>query len=165
MALTEVELELSASQYKLMGYPGLKQGHSLSLVLDAGVLLPDPDAQNWFVVQPERLKPRLQQVAPATYAFTGQIVEADFLNEGGLESAVLLVNCGDATLRVTCAPGVDGRLPYGTWESRTMTGLARLNGIVEEDFSMPLGNPIGATVWGFRRLLLTPDDAAFGEWY
>ena len=31
MSLAEIEFELSAHQYELMGYPGLQQGESLSV--------------------------------------------------------------------------------------------------------------------------------------
>ena len=81
MALAEIEFELSAHQYELMGYPGLKQGASLSLVLDAGVLLPDTAADSWFAVQTEPVPPQFCMIGPAHYAFAGQIVEADLFKE------------------------------------------------------------------------------------
>ncbi|MEZ4677571.1 MAG: hypothetical protein R2932_25480 [Caldilineaceae bacterium] len=37
MALTEIEFELSAAQYQLMGYPGLSQGETLTIELESGV--------------------------------------------------------------------------------------------------------------------------------
>jgi len=164
MASTEIEFELPALQHEHMGYPGLKQGEPLTIILDAGVLLPDAAADNWFTVQKEPLPARFIQVAPATYAFTGQIQEADILKDENGESASVLVLCGDIPLRVTCAPQADGRLPYGTWETRYLTGYAHLQGIVEEEFNTAIGKPIGVTIWRFRRLVLTPGDAVFGEW-
>src|SRR5689334_23006604 len=116
MALTEIEFELPAQQYASMGYPGLKQGEVLTIILDAGVLLPDPAADGWFTVQQPPLPARFKQVGAATYAFSGQIQEADIIKEAGEESATLLVLCGGVPLRVTCAPQADGRLPFGTWE-------------------------------------------------
>lgn len=163
--LTEIEFELPALQYELMGYPPIKQGHALPVILDAGVLLPDPAANFWFVVQKEPLTHRFEHVGRATYAFTGQIVEADIVRDEEMESATVLIQAGDVRFRATCAPGVDGRLPYGTWETRTITGLAHFQGIIEDDFISPIGESIGVTVWQFRRLLLTPGDAYFGAWH
>ena len=165
MALPEIEFELTSEQYELLGYPGLTQGHPMALVLEAGVLLPDVNADGWFAVQKEPLAPQLVHVGPATYAFAGQIVEAELFREEGDESAILLVECGETVLRVTCGPDDDGRLPYGTWETRYLTGFGRLRGILEEDFSTAIGRAIGATVWGVRRLILTPDDPHFGQWF
>lgn len=165
MALTEIEFELPARQYELMGYPGLKQGEPLDILLDAGVLLPDPAASAWFTVQPEALPARLVRVGPAMYAFTGRILAADFTNEDGMETATLLVDCGEAPLRVTCAPQEDGRLPYGTWETRTLTGVAHIQGIVEDDYATAIGRSVGVTLWGFHRLVLRPGDALFGQWH
>lgn len=165
MSLTEIEFELPALQYQRMNYPELKPGESLTIILDAGVLLPDPAAGSWFAVQPEPLPAQFKQVGPALYAFAGQIKEADIMKEGGEESATLLVMCGDIPLRVTCAPQEDGRLPYGTWETRYLTGYAPIQGIVEEAFTTSIGQPIDVTIWNFRRLVLTPGDAVFGEWH
>ena len=69
MPLTEIEFELPALQYQRMGYPGLKQGEPLTVILDGGVLLPDPGADSWFAVQKEPPAPRFKQVGPAFYAF------------------------------------------------------------------------------------------------
>ena len=169
MALAEIEFELPATQYELMGYPGLHQGESLALVLDAGVLLPDPAAEGWFAVRQEPLSPRLALIGPATYAFAGQIVEADLFKSDGpetaSETAVVVVQCGDVALRVTCAPQEDGMLPWGTWETRYLTGVGRLQGIVEEDFHATIGRPQGVTIWRFRRLVLVPGDPLFGQWH
>lgn len=165
MALTEIEFELPAHQYEGMGYPGLKQGEALTVILDGGVLLPDSTADSWFTVQKEPLPAQFKQVGTAIYAFSGQIQEADIMKEAGQESATLLVLCGDVPLRVTCAPQPDGHLPYGTWETRYLTGYARLQGIVEENFITSIGKPVGVTLWNFRRLVLRPGDAVFGEWY
>ena len=170
MALTEIEFELSAIQYELMGYPGLQQGQSLPLLLDAGVLLPEPSADTWFAVQKDPLPVQLAHVGPAMYAFTGQITEADIVKVGDgpadtEETATVLVACGDAVVRVVCAPLADGLLPFGTWETRYLTGYSRLQGIVEDDFSSPIGEPIGVTIWHFRRLVLTPGDPLFGQWH
>ncbi len=165
MSLTEIEFELPALQYERMNYPGLKPGDALTVILDAGVLLPDSAATSWFAVQQEPLPTCFKQVGPAFYAFTGQIKEADIIKEGGEASATLLVMCGDVPLRVTCAPQEDGQLPYGTWETRYLTGYAPIQGIVEEAFTTSIGQPIDVTIWNFRRLVLTPGDAVFGEWH
>ena len=167
MPLPEIEFELSADQYASMGYPGLRQGQALSLVLDAGVLIPDPVADSWYTVRPEPLSPQLAHVGPALYAFAGQIVDADLQkDETGSESAVVLVNCGFVHVRVTCAPREDdGRLPWGTWETRYLTGFGRLQGLVEEDYGTAVGRPFGVTIWGFRRLVLAPGDPLFAQWH
>ena len=177
MPLAEIEFELSAQQYELMGYPGLRQGEVLSLVLDAGVLLPDWSAESWFAVQPEPLAPRLVNIGPALYAFAGQIVEADVFRAGdgeddgesngeaGPQTAVVTINCGDAYVRATCAPQEDGLLPWGTWETRCLTGVGRLQGIVEEDYHAAIGRQVGVTIWRFRRLVLRPGDPLFGQWH
>jgi hypothetical protein len=165
MSTSEIEFELSAQQFERMGYPGLKQGESLTLMLDAGVLLPDPGADSWFAVQKDRLPPLFKQVGAATYVFSGQIKAADISKENGEESAVVLVDCGGIPLLVTCAPQEDGTLPYGTWETRYLTGYSRIQGVVEDDFATPIGQTIGVIVWGFRRLILTPGDPVIGEWY
>ncbi|RIK39105.1 MAG: hypothetical protein DCC55_19105 [Chloroflexi bacterium] len=161
---TEIEFELPAIQYELMGYPGLKQGESLTVTLDAGVLLPDPAADGWFAVRKEPFPPLFKRVGPALYVFAGQIEQAELNNEAGEESAVLLVDCG-LPLRVTCAPGEDGRLPYGTWETRSFTGFGRLHGLIEDDFATGIGKTIDVTIWGFQRLVLTPGDPVIGEWH
>ena len=165
MALTEIEFELSAQQYTLMGFPGLTQGQPLSVVLDAGVLLPDATADNWFTVQQAPLPPQFCQVGRGHYAFTGQIVEADLFKEEGAEMGVFVVDCGAVPVRVTCAPQDDGMLPWGAWETRTLTGIGRVQGIVEEDYQAAVGRPVGVTVWSFRRLVLTPGDTLFGQWH
>ena len=165
MSLMEIEFDLPAYQYELMGYPGLKQGETLSLVLDGGVLLPDPASDGWFEVQKAPLPIRFERVAPATYAFAGQITAAEINREGGEETANLLVQCGEVALRVTCAPQADGRLPWGTWETRYLTGYTRLYGIVEDDFASSIGQMLGITIWGFKRLVLTPGDPVFGAWH
>lgn len=163
--LTEIEFELSAEQYKRMGYPGLTQGETLSLELETDILLPDAGTDGWFTVQPERLAPQFVQVAPAMYAFSGQIVTADIDKENGEENAVLLVQCEDLPVRVTCGPGANGKLPYGTWETRYLTGFSRIHGIVESAFATDIGQTINVTIWGFRRLILRPGDAVFGQWH
>lgn len=169
MPLAEIEFELSAQQYEWMGYPGLRQGESLSLVLDAGVLLPDWNAESWFAVRQERLAANLVNIGPATYAFAGQIVQADLFRtddpETGPQTAIVAVNCGEVTVRVTCAPQDDGMLPWGTWETRFLTGVGRLQGIVEEDYHSDVGQPLGVTIWRFRRLVLAPGDPLFGQWH
>ena len=53
MALAEVEFELTGEQYERMDYPGLKQGHWLPVILDAGILMPDFSSPSWFTVQQE----------------------------------------------------------------------------------------------------------------
>ena len=165
MPLTEFEFELPAEQYQLMGYPGLTQGESLTVELETDLLLPEPGVEGWFAVQPEAVAPRFIAVAPATYAIAGQIAEAEVLQEDGQESAVLLVSCGEFPLRVHCGPTAEGRLPYGTWETRYLVGLSRIRGIVESDFATSIGQPVGVTIWRFRRLVLTPGDPVFGQWH
>lgn len=162
MTLQEIEFELPAAQYALMEYPGLRQGQPLSLLLDAGVLLPDAAAPAWYAVQQEALPSRLVRTGPGWYAFCGQIVAAEIGKHEGAESAVLLVQCGDLPIRVTCAPKSDGTLPWGTWETRYLAGFAPLAGIVEDDFASGIGESIGATVWHFNRLILAPGDPNFG---
>jgi hypothetical protein len=164
MALAEVEFELTGEQYKRMDYPGIKQGHWLPVILDAGLLMPDLSSPSWFVVQQEPLPSAFQQIGRAAYAFTGQIVEADIIRDEGLETATIWLNCGVVHLRATCAPMDDGRLPYGTWETRTLTGVARLQGVIEDDYVSPIGRSTDMTVWGVRRLNLAPDDPNFGQW-
>ena len=164
MPLSEIEFELSAAQYELMGFPGLQQGESLSLVLDGGILLPDSAAVYWYTAQPEPLEKRFVHVGSATYAFAGQIVEAD-IEYGKEQLAYLSIDCGPVHLRVTCAPGEDGHLPYGTWETRYISGLAYVQGIVEDSYENPVGRNTNVIVWHFRRLVLTPGDAVFGEWH
>lgn len=165
MALTEIQFELSPQQFEVMGYPHLRQGQPLDVQLQAGELLPEPGVDGWYAVRPEPLSPQFIQAERALYAFAGQITQADILKEEGLETAALVVNCGVVPIRVMCAPQTDGTLPYGTWETRYVTGIGRLYGLVEEDFSVGVGERIGVTVWGFHRLVLTPDDPAFGQWY
>lgn len=170
MTLTEIEFELPAEQYQLMGYPGLTQGESFTVEFESDILFPEPGLDGWFAVQKAALAPQFLQVAPATYAFAGRIEAAEIekavmeTNEGQ-EQAVLLVQCGAIPLRVYCGPSEDGRLPYGTWETRYLTGLSRLRGIVESDFATAIGQPIGVTIWGVRRLVLTPGDPVFGQWH
>ncbi len=165
MALPEIEFELSAIQYELMGYPGIKQGEPLNVVLDAGVLLPDVSAESWFTVQKEALPAQFVHVGPALYAFAGQIVEAEVVMEEDEQTAVLLVDCGIVRLRVTCAPQDDGRLPYGTWETRYLSGIGRVQGIVDDEFRTGIGHPTNVTAWRFQRLILRPGDPLFGQWH
>jgi hypothetical protein len=165
MSLAEIEFELAAGQYEAMGYPGLRQGESLAVTLDAGVLLPDPSAESWFAVRPEPLAPQLVRIGPATYAFAGQIVEADLFKSDGDETGVVLVQCGEVAVRATCAPQEDGMLPWGTWETRYLAGVGRLQGIVEDDFQSSIAHPSGLTIWQFRRLVLSPGDPLFGQWH
>lgn len=165
MASAEIEFELSAQQHAQIGFPALRQGEPLSVVLDAGVLLPDVAAESWFTVQPEALPARFVSTGPATYAFAGQITEAELVTQDGEQTAVLLVNCGVVHLRVTCAPQADGRLPYGTWETRYLSGVGRVHGVVEEAFKTAIGRPTDCTIWGFRRLVLAPGDPLFGQWH
>ena len=149
-----------------MGFPGLRQGESLNLTLDSAVLLPDLGAENWFVVQQEPPLPsQFARIGLATYAFAGPILEADIVNEDEVESAILLVDCGAIMLRVTCGPQDDGRLPYGTWETRFISGLTRIYATIEDEYASSIGSSFGVTVWGFQRLMLTPGDSTFGQWH
>lgn len=161
----DIEFELPAFQHELMGYAGLKQGEPVTVTLESDVLLADPAASGWFAVQKEPLPTRFIRVAPATYAFTGQIMAAELEKSDGAETAVLLVQCGDIAVRVICAPDEEGRLPFGVWETRYLTGVSRLHGILEDDFQTAIGKPMDVTIWQFRRLVLTPGDAVFGQWY
>ncbi len=165
MALSEIEFELSPLQFEMMGYPHLKQGQSLDVQLQTGELLPEVGTEAWYAVRPEPLAPQLIQVGRAHYAFAGRIEQADIMKEDGVEAAALVVQCGVAPVRVICAPQDDGTLPYGTWETRFVAGTGRLFGLVEEDFSVGVGERVGVTLWSFRRLVLTPGDSAFGQWH
>lgn len=165
MSSTEIEFELSALQYELMDFPGLRQGQSLNLILDSAVLLPDLGAENWFTVQQEPLPYRFVHVGWATYAFAGLIAEADIVRDDGIESATLLVDCGSVLLRVTCGPQDDDTLPYGTWETRYISGVTHLYATVEDEYASDVGQNVGVTLWGFRRLMLNPGDPMFGQWY
>jgi hypothetical protein len=165
MPLPEIEFELSPQQFELMGYPHLRQGQPLDVQLQTSELLPEPGAEGWYTVRQEPWPARLIQVERGTYAFTGQIAQADIVKDEGLETAALVVQCGVAPVRVMCAPQADGTLPYGTWETRYVAGMGRLYGLVEEDFAVGVGEQVGVTVWSFQRLILTPGDAAFGQWH
>lgn len=166
MPLTEIEFELSAQQFAAMEYPHLRQGQSLDVQLETGVWLPEPGAEGWYTVRAERLTSQLVRVERAGYALAGQISQADIVRDAdGMESGTLIVQAGEAPVRVLVAPGADGRLPYGTWETRYLAGAGRLYGVVEEDFSAGVGARVGVIVWGFQRLVLTPGDSAFGSWY
>ena len=162
--LPQIEFELSAEQFARMGFPRLQQGLPLTAVLDGGVLLPEPGPDPWYAVQKGPLAPRFTQIGPALYAFAGQIVEAD-IEYGSAQMAVVVVNCGIVTLRVACAPNDDGVLPEGTWETRYAAGFAPVQAIVEESFSSSVGRTVDLSMWGFRRLLLSPNDSAFGTWH
>ncbi|MEZ4677570.1 MAG: hypothetical protein R2932_25475 [Caldilineaceae bacterium] len=50
-------------------------------------------------------------------------------------------------------------------EARYLTGMSRVSGIVESDFATGIGQPMGVTIWSFRRLVLTPGDPVFGQWH
>lgn len=168
MALTEIEFELSAYQQELAGFPAIVQGQPLAIILDAGVLLPDLGAPAWYAVTPEPLPQKFVRTGPATFAFCGKITQAELEKEGegleAIESAVLLVECDGVPLRVTCAAQSDGMLPFGTWETRTLSGHGLLSGMLEDDFASGIGETVGVTAWSFRRLVLTPGDPHFGEW-
>ncbi len=148
-----------------MGYPHMRQGQPLMLQLETGALLPDPMGEGWYAVTKEPVQPRFVRVGRALYAFSGQIETADVVQEDGVETATLIVRCGEIPLRVYCAPQADGRLPFGTWETRYLTGYGRLYGIVEEDYSTTAGRQSGVTIWSFCRLKLEPGDPQFGETY
>lgn len=165
MALAEIEFELSPQQFKMMEYPHLRQGQPLDVQLQTSELLPEPGAEGWYAVRQEPLAPQLVQVGRGLVAFAGQIESADIIKEEGVETAALLVQCGAAPLRVMCAPQEDGTLPYGTWETRYISGIGHLYGVVEEDFAIGVGERIGVTIWNFHRLILTPGDPAFGQWH
>ena len=161
----DIEFELPAFQHELMGYAGLKQGEPVTVTLESDVLLADPAASGWFAVQKEPLPTLFTLIAPATYAFTGQIVAAELEKSADAETAVLLVQCGEIPVRVICTSDEDGRLPFGTWETRYLTGVSRLHGIIEDDFQTAIGRSMDVTIWQFRRLVLAPGDPVFGQWY
>src|SRR5215216_4849672 len=165
MVLTEIEFELSPQQFELMGYPHLRQGQPLDVQLQTGELTPEPGADAWYAVRQEALSPQLIQVGRGLYAFAGQIEQADIIRDEGFETAALVVQCGVAPVRLLCGPQADGVLPYGAWETRYVTGTGRLYGVVEEDFTVGVGERIGVTIWGFHRLVLAPADPAFGQWH
>jgi hypothetical protein len=165
MASTEIEFELPATQFGLIGYPALRQGQAVALQLETGLLLPDPAEDAWYAVTPETLPGRIVKVGPGQYAFSGQIEAAELAKVEEAETATLLVRCAGIPLRLTCGPLADGMLPFGTWETRYLTGYARVFGVFEENFATTIGERVGATIWGFRRLVLGPGDPAFGEWY
>ncbi len=164
MPLPEIEFELPGSQLDQMGHPPLHQGQPLFLVLDGGVLLPDPEAEFWYTVSEARLPRRLVHLGPGLYAFSGTIAEAA-LEYGPEQHGVLTVDCGPVVIRVTCAPQADGTLPYGTWETRSMAGLVHLRGLPEDSYPGGIGPATGVTVSRFRRLVLEPTDPHFGEWH
>lgn len=165
MALTEIEFDLPAVQFELMGYPNLRQGQSLTLQLEADIVEPDWSATNWYGVQADKMTPSFVGIGASRYAFAGQISAADIVDSEGIATATLLLQCGEVPLRVFCAPGEDGRLPFGTWETRYLYGCSRVNGIVEDDYSIPVGQQVSVTIWSFRRLVLRPGDAQFGQWH
>ena len=162
MPLDEIEFELSAEQFAAMGYPGLRQGQPLSVLLDGGLLLPEAGALTWYAVQKEPLPPRLVRTGLAQYAFCGKIRAAELLKDGDVQRGVLLVDCGIAPLRVTCLAQADGTLPWGTWETRTISGHLLLEGLAEDAFAAGIGEAVGVTAWHFNRLMLTPGDPNFG---
>jgi hypothetical protein len=168
VALQEIEFELSAYQQQLAGFPSIVQGQPLTVILDGGVLVPDVGAANWYAVTADTLPQRFVRTGPATFAFCGKIVEAELEKDGegvqAIESAVLLVECAGVPLRVTCAAQSDGMLPFGTWETRTISGHAPIKGMLEDDFASGIGETIGVSAWGIKRLVLTPGDLHFGEW-
>jgi hypothetical protein len=168
MPLTELEFELTAYQQELAEFPSIVQGQPLTVILDGGILLPDAGALAWYSVTADALPARFVRTGPATYAFCGKIVEADLAKEGqgveAIESAVLLVECAGVPLRVTCAAQADGMLPFGTWETRTISGHAHITGVLEDDFASGIGETIGVSAWTFKRLILKPGDLHFGQW-
>ncbi len=105
------------------------------------------------------------RTGPAQYAFCGQIRDAQLEKQGDIQRGVLLVDCGIAPLRVTCLAQADGMLPWGTWETRTISGHALLEGVAEDSFAAGIGEMVGATIWHFRRLMLTPGDPHFGSFH
>lgn len=161
----EVEFELSATQHEKLGPVTLSQGQPIELTLETSVLLPDPSSESWFTVQPDPITPRFERVSPGTYAFSGKIQDAEIENEDGDQIAFLLVACSNVQFRVICGPGADGRLPWGTWESRYLTGVSRLHGLIEDDYATSIGHTFGATIWQVSRLILTPGDLLFGQWH
>lgn len=164
MSLREIEFELTPVQYERMRYPGLRQGQPVSMILDGGVVLPDRSVHTWFTVQQEPITPRMMRTGPAQYAVSGPIIQADIARLDDRQVATLIVDCDGTPVRVTCEPGDDGLLPFGTWETRFFTGFVLLEGIAEDDFAVPLGEPVGLTIWHFSRLALHPGDPHFGEW-
>lgn len=165
MALTEIEFDLPASQFEMMGYPHLKQGHALTVQLETGFVTPDWAGDAWYAVQKEALPAQFVRTGRAEYAYSGQILAAEIEKHDGIESATLMVQCGEIPLRAACGPSEDGRLPYGTWETRYLAGYSRISGIVEDAFESSVGQQINVTIWSFRRLVLRPGDPQFGQWH
>ena len=165
MALTEIEFELSAEQFELIGFPNLQQGQALTVQLETDVVSPDWALPSWYTVQKQHLESRFVHVGPSQYAFAGRITDANIVDVEGIASASLMVQCGEIPLRVVCAPKVDGQLPYGTWETRYICGLSRISAIIEDDYSSPVGKQKDVTIWSFRRLVLRPGDTQFGQWH
>jgi hypothetical protein len=164
MALAEIEFELPAAQFAAMDYPHLQQGQPLTLQLETTMLLAEAGGDGWYAVQKEPLPTQFVQVGRAFYAFAGQITQAELEQDDDVESATLLVQCGDVALRVVCGPQEDGKLPFGTWETRYLTGYGRVLGIVEDDFTTAVGEQVGVTIVQVRRLCLAPGDPNFGRW-
>ncbi len=135
MPLTEIEFELPAEQFALMGYPNLQQGHVLTLQLETVVPRPTGTTPG-TMCRRRSWTPNLCVSGRAQYAFAGQITDADVQKSDDYESAAVIVQCGEIPVRVLCAPGPDYRLPYGTWETRYLTGYSRIAGIVEDDFGV-----------------------------
>lgn len=165
MPLREIEFELPAEQYARMGYPGLQQGQTLTVLLDGGVLAPGPQGESWYAVRQEVWPSQFVQVGRARYGFSGQIKDADLFKQDEEQFAALVVDCDGVLLRVLCLPGEDGMLPFGVWETRYLAGCITLQGIVEDDFGLTVGHSSGITLWQFRRLVLTPGDPNFGRWH
>ncbi len=165
MALTEIEFELPAEQFELISFPNLQQGQFMTVQLETDVVSPDWALPSWYAVQKEHVEPRFVHVGPSQYAFAGQISDANIMDIEGGASALLIVQCGDIPLRVLCAPKEDGQLPYGTWETRHISGLSRISAIIEDDYMSPVGEQVDVTIWSFRRLVLRPGDAQFGRWH
>jgi len=162
--MTEIEFDLPAEQFALMDFPNLQLGQTLTLQLETHMLTPDVEPY-WYHVQSEKLSPQFVRVGRAQYGFAGQIDDAYLTKDGAFENAALLVQCGEVPLRVLCAPRPDGRLPYGTWETRYVTGYSAVFAIVEDSYEVPIGKLVTVTLWSFRRLVLEPGDAMFGEWH
>ena len=132
-----------------MDYPHLRQGQSLDVQIETGVLLPDAGSEGWYAVQKEPLEPQLHQVARASYAFAGQIDQAELSkDEDGMASATL----HGALWRRAAAGAVcaGGRWTTARWHmgDALSGGLGRLHGLVEENFSTAVGTRIGVRSCG-----------------
>ncbi len=153
MALTEVEFELSAGQFDLMGYPHLRQGQPLVLQLETGVLLPDPAAEAWYAVAKEPMPERFVRVGRAQYAFAGQIEAAETMQHDDVETATLIVRCGEIPLASTALHRRMAGFPMAHGKRDIWRATAAYM-VWPRKISRWGRAARSATFWSFRRLVL-----------